>query len=79
MSSCPYQHQMKNIPFFGGDQKKVEDTSGKCPYSGAKIPTEEKPTEKAPENEKKEEVSSDEEDKPKGGCPVMNKSKTLIM
>ncbi len=79
MTSCPYQNVMNNFSLFGGKENKVEDSSGKCPYSSkTQIPDEikkEKPEEK---NEKKEEVSSDEEDKPKGGCPVMNKSKKIL-
>jgi hypothetical protein len=70
---------MKNFSLFGGKENKVEDSSGKCPYSAkSQVPDDivkEKPEEKI---EKKEEVSSDEEDKPRGGCPVMNKSKRFI-
>jgi len=74
MSSCPYDNVMKNFSFFGGGaDKKVEDSSAKCPYSGANLKTEEKKEEKP--IKKEEEVSSDEDEKPAGGCPVMNKSK----
>ena len=78
MSSCPYQNIMNNFSFFGGKDKKVEDLSGKCPYSENKT-KEELPKEKKEEpTEKKEEVSSDEDDKPRGGCPVMNKGKKKL-
>ena len=75
MSTCPYQNVMKNFSLFGGNQKKVEDSSEKCPYADKNQKKEEVINEnKKDEAEKKDEISSDEDEKPSGGCPVMNKS-----
>jgi hypothetical protein len=78
MSSCPYQTSKKNTSFGEGD-KKVEDSSSKCPYSNGKAKMEEeKNIKKEEKQEKKEDVSSDEDEKQTGGCPVMNKSNPKI-
>ena len=73
-SSCPYKNIMNNFSFFGGGAKKTEDSStNKCPYSEQVPKKDAENIENKVEEDKKEENSSDD-DKPKGGCPVLNKS-----
>lgn len=85
-SGCPYKNMMNKIPFTNPHPKSEASSTkeNKCPFS-ADEPTielinEGKKEDKNIKNEEKQkgDVSSDEDEKPKGGCPMMGKGILIL-
>ncbi len=73
MNQCPYMKNKDNINQFNKDahemlynNKNIDPkTASKCPYASKM------------QDKKQEENDSSDDEKPQGGCPVMNKGKEL--
>jgi len=84
-TKCPYKNIMDKSSFLGGKTDKVEENDkSKCPFFNKQAAEEQKTTESSKNKENKHEnnkkieehdISSDEDQKTGGGCPVLNKVK----
>jgi len=78
MNECPYKKTLSNISEFKANAEEIinNNTKNLNPNNNAKVCPFSKNAESGPKKETKDEKTEKEDsddEKPKGGCPVMNK------